>query len=164
MSNIKHKIGQCCDCVAIGDYSEKPLIAGRCKGHYWKHRASVKNSKPLKSKAKYVKDPDLEKWFENQVMMCFKYCECCGYPIYSPSKLNIAHILPKRDNMYPEIRTHPLNVVYLCWDCHTNYDNQGKDFAIKMPCLEKMKLRVLKMQEQLSRQQWERVPDYLKFI
>lgn len=166
----KYKIGECVDCLINGDNSQKPLIKDRCESHYWRYRSSLK--KPKEKQKTYTTisrgkvkqtDPDLQKWFELQVSLCYRYCECCGEPIFSPSKLNIAHILPKRENKFPEVKTHPLNVIYLCWDCHTNYDNQGESFALKMPCLNKMKSRVLQMQEHLSISQWQRIPEYLKF-
>jgi len=40
---MKFKKGQCLDCF---DNIEKPLIAGRCKTHYWQNRSSIKGSKP----------------------------------------------------------------------------------------------------------------------
>lgn len=166
---IKKKIGQCIDCIEQGDNTPKPIISKRCEHHYWKYRASLKKPKNDKKAYKPISrgkqkqtDPELKEWFALQVSLCYKYCECCGTPITGASKLNIAHILPKRDNMFPEVKTHPLNVVYLCWDCHTNYDNQGSSFAVKMPCLPKMQSRVLQMQEHFTISQWERIPDYLK--
>lgn len=166
---IKMKMAQCIDCVEEGDKDPKHVIAKRCNKHYWRYRASLKEPKKDKPVYKAIskgkpkqQDPELQKWFDLQISLCYKYCECCGTPIYSPTKVNIAHILPKRDNMFPEVKTHVLNAVYLCWDCHTNYDNQGSAFAIKMPCLNKMQSRVLQMQEHFTISQWERIPGYLK--
>lgn len=165
---IKQKIGPCIDCLDKGDGSNKPIISNRCKNHYWRYRSSLKGSSVKKhykrdrdGKVKAT-DLDLQEWFSMQISLCYKYCECCGTPIYSATKVNIAHILPKRDNMFPEVKTHPLNAIYLCWDCHTNFDNQGSSFAVKMPCLPKMQSRVLQMQEHFTISQWERIPDYLK--
>jgi hypothetical protein len=42
-TSIKQKIGRCIDCPE--DDPEKPLIAKRCKTHYWQHRAKLKNPK-----------------------------------------------------------------------------------------------------------------------
>jgi|SRR5690606_24479563 len=50
-SPIKPKTGPCLDC---SDGKDKPLIAGRCLFHYWKHRNAVKE-RPLFKPRKPVK-------------------------------------------------------------------------------------------------------------
>jgi len=42
-STIKQKVGKCLDCPE--DSKEQPLIAKRCRTHYWQHRKEVKNPK-----------------------------------------------------------------------------------------------------------------------
>lgn len=45
--SIKQKIGLCIDCP--DDKGDQPIIAKRCKNHYWQHRAKVKGAKPISS-------------------------------------------------------------------------------------------------------------------
>lgn len=44
------------------------------------------------------------------------FCAICGKPAN-----DAAHLLPK--SIYPEYYTHPLNLVILCREHHTRYDN-----------------------------------------
>lgn len=43
-------------------------------------------------------------------------CAICGKPA-----VDAAHLVPK--SMYPEHYTNPLNIVGLCRECHSRYDN-----------------------------------------
>ncbi len=44
MIAVRIKTGICIDC---SDGKEKPLIAKRCRTHYWQHRKAVKNPKTV---------------------------------------------------------------------------------------------------------------------
>ena len=48
------------------------------------------------------------------------FCYETGEHIYTPSRLNIAHLFPKRK--YRSVEDHSDNVVYLSWDAHTRFD------------------------------------------
>lgn len=137
MSSIKQKKGVCLDC---DNGMEVPLIAGRCKTHYWRHRQKVnqqKKNNSVKSKTVKKKDAELEKWFEIQITQIPNTCENCDesldYHKWKHPRWLIAHILAKRKTAFPEVKTHPLNRLFLCPDCHNNFDNGGKDI-VKMKC------------------------------
>lgn len=49
-----------------------------------------------------------------------KECEECRKRLQGNST-EICHILGKSDN--PEIATEDLNIIYLCWECHTKFDH-----------------------------------------
>ncbi|MFN0254493.1 hypothetical protein [Pedobacter ureilyticus] len=63
-------------------------------------------------------------------------CENCG-DYLSPynvigQRAYIAHIVPKRH--IESVMVHPLNRMFLCVDCHTNYDNWLNKDIVKMSC------------------------------
>jgi hypothetical protein len=126
MSSIQIKNGQCIDCP-LG--TERPLTARRCHTHYWQYRASLKkHASPVEIDG-LAEDKAEAQWFADQINQMPKHCENCGEYLnqYAPwgAKSYVAHILAKRDNMFPSVKLHPLNRVFLCIQCHTNYDNWG---------------------------------------
>ena len=64
----------------------------------------------------------LSKFFEAHVnfLKSNPFCFETGERIYDPSRLNIAHLFPKRK--YHSVEDHSNNVVYLSWDAHTRFD------------------------------------------
>ena len=137
-STIKTKKGFCIDCK---DGKEKPLTAKRCQTHYWKHREKVNKEKNKDKKAwKAEKRKELNVFFANQILALPNNCEECNASLkyWKTSKLikaTIAHILPKRENGFPSVATHPMNRMFFCPDCHTNFDNGDSKDAEKMKSL-----------------------------
>lgn len=66
------------------------------------------------------------------------YCENCKNKLYSVSKMNLGHILPK--SIFKSVATNKDNLMLLCWICHSNYDSSWKK-AITMPCFKIAKER-----------------------
>lgn len=135
MAGIKIKTGKCLDCGP--DSTDKPLTAGRCNIHYWKHRSSVKAANRKYTGVQEDKNAQkkaLDIWFANQINQLPKYCENCGEYLnqYAPwgAKAYIAHIVPKRN--FKSVMLHPLNRLFLCVQCHTNYDNWPSAKIVKM--------------------------------
>jgi len=64
----------------------------------------------------------LDKFFNAHVefLKQHPFCFETGERIYDPSRLNIAHLFPKRK--YRSVEDHSDNVVYLSWDAHTRFD------------------------------------------
>jgi hypothetical protein len=64
----------------------------------------------------------LNKFFEAHInfLKSNPFCFETGERIYDPSRLNIAHLFPKRK--YHSVEDHSSNVVYLSWDAHTRFD------------------------------------------
>jgi len=64
----------------------------------------------------------LNKFFDAHIEFLTQhpFCYETGERIYAPSRLNIAHLFPKRK--YRSVEDHNDNVVYLSWDAHTRFD------------------------------------------
>lgn len=79
---------------------------------------------PIKKSFKVNKErkEKLSKFFEAHVnfLKSNPFCFETGGRIYDPSRLNIAHLFPKRK--YHSVEDHSSNVVYLSWDAHTRFD------------------------------------------
>ena len=79
---------------------------------------------PIKKSFKVDKErkEKLTKFFEAHVnfLKSNPFCYETGEHIYDPSRLNIAHLFPKRK--YHSVEDHSSNVVYLSWDAHTRFD------------------------------------------
>lgn len=156
---MKPKTGNCIDCG-----NSSPLIAKRCQNCYWRHRSSINASKP-KNKAKKAQKQVLGTYFASQILAMPEKCEESGVLLpKSPDwmrKACIAHILKKRaDFGFPSVAIHPLNRIFLHPDIHTNMDNLGKDYIMKMKSLPIMKERVAQLLPLLTPEELRRVPDY----
>lgn len=73
---------------------------------------------------------ELDKWFEDRRKEMTGKCVFCGGKTQKHDddtyKRSIAHLLPKRESMFPSIAKHPDNWLELCFygnSCHTNFDN-----------------------------------------
>lgn len=157
---IKQKIGVCVDCP--DGSGSKPLTAGRCQSHYWLHRQKINAAKP-KAKAKQERGKELNVYFANQVLTMPERCEESGQLLpRSPAWMRracIAHILPKRpDYGFPSVATHPQNRVFLHPDIHTNMDNLGESYIVKMKCFPLMKERVAQLIPLLTSEERNRLP------
>lgn len=164
-SAIKPKKGKCVDCDPSAP--ERFLTGGRCAFHY-RIYLSTKNRDKKSNVEKRETAKKLTVFFASQILEAPDYCENdCGTSIRYfkniRSRVIVAHILPKRKTGgFPTVADNPNNVVFLCPDCHTNYDNGGSDFASKMPALEIMRERFKKFQNLLTVSEFMRVPEYLK--
>ena len=164
MSSIKPKKGKCIDCPAGAP--EKYLTAKRCEFHYRLHRNAVNANKKHNVSKKEFK-ADLNVFFASQTLQVPYKCEECGgdisyWKIKNPRML-IAHILPKRKNGgFPSVATHPRNRMFYCPDCHTYFDTKGASFAEQLKSLPVMRARFNEFKNELSEQDLQRVPNYLK--
>ena len=161
--SIKHKIGLCKKCPPGS--KEVPLIAGLCKNHYWEHRRDVNSKKPA-AQAKKVAKTVVGAFFASQSLVMPRCCEECGDPLpKSPEWMRracIAHIFRKRaDFGFPSVDIHPMNKMFLCIDCHANFDNLGDIFITKMRMLPIIKERVAILLPLLTAKELARVPVYL---
>lgn len=104
--------------------------------------STKKEPKPIaKKSAKKIaqekeQDKGLNEWFEaRRKEMTGRCAHCGGRTTRDDDKLfkhSIAHLLPKRANMFPSVATHPDNWLELCFfgdSCHTNYDNNILDLT-----------------------------------
>lgn len=142
--SIKPKTGKCLDCGP--NEPHRYVMAGRCyvapNFHYQKHKEDVyKKRQSYKKKAKTLRTSakcgiTLGQWFNNQIAIMPKECENCEAYLnpYVPwsARAYIAHIVPKRN--IESVMVHPLNRLFLCIDCHTNYDNWLNKDIMLMKC------------------------------
>lgn len=164
-SAIKIPRGQCIDCPPGSP--EKSLTNKRCGFHY-KIYLSTKNKNKPSNLAKVEDKKKLSIFFASQVVEAPDHCENeCGTSIVYfrniRSRVIVAHILPKRKNGgFPSVADHPKNRVFLCPDCHTDFDNKGESHARNMPALKIMRERFAEFGQLLTVGDFMRVPDYLK--
>lgn len=140
---IKPKTGICLECP---DKEQKYISAGRCivgpNFHYQKHKQalyhanSAKRKKDKSLRAMGYSGMTIGQWFNFQISALPKECENCTTYLnpYAPwsSRAYIAHIVPKRH--LESVATHPLNRLFLCIDCHTNFDNWLNKEVTNMRC------------------------------
>ena len=174
MSTIKQKVGKCIDPECGPRSKDVPLIAKKCRYHYWKDRASLKadktgnpakNSIILDKSAKDIQSKVMGTYFASQSLAMPKYCEESGvrlptFPAWL-KKSCMAHILKKRqDYGFPSVALHPQNMIFLHPDIHTNMDNLGDIYILKMKSLPLMRERVAILLPLLTPIEFNRVPDY----
>lgn len=151
------QILKCLDC-------DRPaVIAKRCRACYWKYRAKV-NSTKSKTAQKKVASMEIRSFFAGMDKIMPARCEECDVrlpmmPVWI-RRATMAHILPKRkDYGFPSVATNRLNIIFLCPDCHSDYDNRGKEHATKMKVFPLMRQRVQEMLPLLTDEECNRVPE-----
>lgn len=78
------------------------------------------------------------------------YCENCGKFLGNSFKdsrgyiitYRYAHIIPK--SVYPYLRHYNKNIMLLCLNCHTKFDNSPKEIVEKMKCYNDEHIKNLK--------------------
>ena len=173
MAGIKQKTGICIDCYSDwegeGSHQGKepkivPLIAKRCKGHYWKENARVNALKP-KNKAKNQVKKVVGAYLAKDAIPFPKYCEETGVPLpQSPLWMRMsckAHILAKNaNNGFPSVAIHPKNMIFLHPDIHANMDRLGEKYILNMKSLPVMKARVQELIPFMPPKEVKRIPHY----
>lgn len=101
----------------------------------------------------------------SQALTMPERCEESGRPLpKSPEWMRracIAHILPKRPDFgFPSVAIHPQNRIFLHPDIHTDMDNFGESYIVKMKSLAIMKERVKQLLPHLTPDELRRVPHY----
>lgn len=167
MSSIKPKKGICIDCGP--DSHENYLTKGRCKTHYWRHRHAVKEAANKLSEGyqdQIAHQKALDKWFATAIAQMPRCCEECDERLYifAPwaAKAFVAHVLAKA--IFTSVRTHPLNKIYLCLICHTNFDTWGEDKVQKMKIFPKALEISLLLVKHLKHDELDHLPDYVKHL
>ena len=162
MSSIKPKTGNCkkeyCSYLGV-------LIGGFCKNHYWKYRQNINSTKKQNLEKKEVKK-EFSVFFANQLKENPEFCEECGVSLRASKAINprsvIAHILPKRKSCFPSVATHLDNRLFLCVDCHSNYDNKGWDYVSQMKVFELAKERLALFIDCLTEFELNKLPEIFK--
>jgi len=162
MSSIKPKTGNCKkeNCSYHGY-----LLGGFCKGHYWENRQKIKSNSKQNVAKKEVKK-EMNVFFANQLLQHPENCEECGVSLRSSKVINprtiVAHILPKNEKGFPSVRSHPMNRLFLCSDCHGNYDNKGWEFVATMKVFELAKERLACFIDCLTDYELSKLPNIFK--
>lgn len=74
-------------------------------------------------------------------------CEECGRMNFSPTRVNIAHILPKQ--IFKSVATNDDNFLWLCLLCHARYDSSFSK-AITMKCWNKSLTQYEKFKDKVT--------------
>ena len=166
MSGIKPKMGKCLDCPPGSVI--KPVIAKRCQTHYWQHRNKVNTAKATaeQAEAEQARSDALATWFAEQINIMPKECENCGAYLnrYAPwgAKTYIAHIIPKRH--FESVMIHPMNRLFLCGSCHTNYDNWGYDKVKAMQAFPLAVERFKTFSDSIASSEYEYLPEHFEIL
>jgi hypothetical protein len=116
-------------------------------------------------KAKKETKKSLTVFYTEMIVKAPKVCEECGKPLKPSMIINprsiVAHILPKRGNLFPSVATNPDNVFYGCNDCHHDFDNKGEEFIVKMKIYPILKERVSKLIPLMPDRELHKIPEYL---
>lgn len=163
MSSIQPKKGQCIDCESGLD---KYLTADRCQFHYWKHRKTIKDAEAKRKGInidKQAQKKALDLWYAAQISKMPARCENCPEPLimFAPwaARAYIAHIVEKRN--FKSVMTHPLNRVYLCIQCHSNYDNWSEVKVQQMPVIKTCMERFVQFVGDIAGEEMRFLPGWL---
>lgn len=134
-----------------------------------------KEPKPIakKSEKKIQQEKDArpqkdiqEEWYADKVAKNTGVCMECGGStksnIYVYEKATVAHVLPKRNTMFPSVATHPDNSIELCVTngCHDRYDRSWED-AAKMQVWPVAVEKFIKILPFIAQSERRNVPDVL---
>ena len=94
-----------------------------CRFHYQQESKNIKKTskKTLRTNAQRTNQrKDYPDFYKKHILIAKnKICENCGKRLFG-NVSEIAHILSK--SLHPNLATNDKNVIYLCQDCHTEFD------------------------------------------
>lgn len=111
---------------------EKICLNCNTRGFIWKNKLCKKCYYAIINKEN--ENEDLIFYFKHHLnILNSKTHKCCNcdFPLYNPTTVNVAHILPKA--IFKSVRSNINNVLYLCLNCHGSYDHSWKK-AKDMKC------------------------------
>ena len=114
-------------------------------------------------------DTDLQRWFRQKIKYSTGVCGECGAKVeknvFQYAVMTIAHLLPKRDNMCPSVKTHPSNFIILCPDHHHYFDNVTWEEKEKMGCWPTVMERLIMLYDDLAPDERRHFPEsVLKYM
>lgn len=106
-------------------------------------------------------------FFERMIKAAPSKCMETGRPLAPTMAINpaavVCHILAKsKKSGVPSMAENELNIVYLDGSVHTDMDNKGCDFIIKMKIFPLMRRRVVLMWPHIPEHERRRVPECLR--
>lgn len=127
--------------------------------------AKVSEKKKAELKAGKSKRDEMQEWFTARHQEMTGKCAECGCHInkgvYQFAVMSIAHLLPKRTNMFPSVATHPDNWIELCVDHHTLYDRSWDD-AMQMSIWNHVVEKFIKIYPSIAPEERKHIPDVLR--
>jgi len=114
-------------------------------------------------------DTELQRWFKQKIKISSGFCSECGCNVeknvFQYAVMTVAHLLPKRDNCCPSVKTHPLNFVILCPDHHDQFDRASWEEKEMMGCWNTIRDRLVMVYPDLAVEERRHFPEsVLKFI
>lgn len=95
--------------------------------------AKVSAKKKQQDKEAKPERDELKQWFTDRIKEMKGKCKECGCKINKHNSayaiMSVAHILPKRKEQFPSVKTHVDNWIELCPDHHALYDRSWEDAA-----------------------------------
>jgi 5-methylcytosine-specific restriction endonuclease McrA len=115
------------------------------------------------SKEKLDKAKQVAKFFEEQIPRIPGCCENCKNPFgFVPEyklKWLMAHICPKRS--IESVMCEPENLMFVCYDCHAQYDKMLSSEIKLMPAYPLIVQRFERFKHLIPREEYKSLPDYL---
>lgn len=115
-------------------------------------------------------DTELQRWFRSKIKMSTGHCTECGCRveknIFQYAVMTVAHLLPKRENCCPSVKTNPLNFIILCPDHHDMFDRASWEEKELMGCWDTVRDRLIFVYTDLAEQEKRHFPqsvlEYMK--
>lgn len=129
--------------------------------------AKLSEKKKAKQKEDKPKRDELQAWFKARVSEMKGVCQECGCKInknnYAMAIMSVAHLLPKRNNMFPSVATHPENWIELCVTngCHGRYDTRWDD-ATKMKIWPSVVEKFISIYPAIAENERKHLPEVLR--
>jgi len=130
-----------------------------------------KSAKRLKKEAEEKQergddDTELVKWFKNRIKQLTGHCSECHArtetKVYQYAIYSVCHILEKRANKFPSVKTHPLNFIELCPDHHNIFDKATWEEREMMGCWNIVWKRLLMVYDSIDKSELHHIPTELR--
>lgn len=132
-----------------------------------------KSAKKLKEEAAAKDengDTELQKWFRARMKQMGDRCYWCGCKVenrvYQYAIYSICHILEKRKEKCPSVKTHPMNWLTLCPDHHTMFDGMQWEDREKLGFWDIIQTRLILVYPDLAKEEHRHFPqsvlDYME--
>lgn len=136
------------------------------KKKYYLPKKSAKKLAQEKAEKDENGDTELQKWFRARMKHMTGKCSHYGCTnhintkVYREAIKSICHILPKRETMFPSVRTHPLNFIELCWQHHHEFDNTTWGEKLELPYWNKIEERLVMMFPDIDEKEKRLLPQF----
>lgn len=140
---------------------------GVCYAHFIDETIDIPREAKVTTATKTAEKKDtLGAWFNEQRKHIPHLCENCNKPIQPtiPQKMTwktaIAHILPKQ--LFKSVQTHAMNRIFLCWQCHSDYDKKGAAHQQSMKVATVARERYQEFKQQIAKDELRHLPEWIQ--